>query len=249
MGEIVIPTNCIALDELLGGGLRTGTLLLAYGEAETGKTTLALQLAINCSAIGHKALFVDCEGSLRPEKIRAMAADDPEVLENLTIARPRSFEEQAELIECLPDFASAGLTLVAVDTMTGLYRLKLSELVVEATEGEEGDEEARKKIREMTFALNRELNRQAAMLAQVAHEYDVAVVMTSQVRARPTAEEDAVEPVASRILRFWAEVVLRLRLTGRPGLRMAVLEKGPDPGLVGSMRLFKLTDEGIVDAL
>ncbi len=244
MEGITIPTNCMAIDELLGGGLRTGTLLLAYGEAETGKTTLALQLAVNCAGTGNKALFVDCEGALRPEKVRAMTGGDPLVLENLTIARPSTFEEQATLIDSLVDFASAGLALVAIDTMTTLYRLKLSE---EAER--ESDEEKR---REIFFALNRELNRQMGVLAEVAHGYDVAVVVTSQVRARPAVplppgEPGSVEPVASRIMMFWADVVLRLRPTGQPGVRIAALEKALVPGLVGATRLFRITEEGLVD--
>ncbi len=231
MGKLIVPTNCLALDELLGGGLEAGTLLLVYGEAETGKTTLALQLALNCSSMGHKALFVDCEGTLRPERVRALSpAQEPGALENLTIAKPRSFEEQGKLIDCLEEFAKAGLAFVAIDTITGLYRLKLSE----------GAE---------PFALNRELTRQVAALAQVAHEQGLAAVVTSQVRARPGASEgEGVEPVANRILKYWADVVLRLKTTGQMGLRLAVLEKGPKrPG--PAMGFFRITEGGLVDAL
>ena len=244
MGRITIPTNCMAVDELLGGGLKTGTLLLAYGEAETGKTTLALQLAVNCAGMGHKALFVDCDGALRPEKVRAMTGGDPIVLENLTVARPSTFEEQSILIDSLEDFASAGLTFLAIDTMTTLYRLKLSE---EA--GRVGDERER---RSLFFALNRELARQMGVLAEVAHGYDVAVVVTSQVRARPSGptplgELGSIEPVASRIMRFWADVVLCLGPSGQPGLRIAALEKSHALGLIGATRLFRITEEGLAD--
>ena len=227
MGKLLIPTNCQAIDELLGGGLEGGTLLLIYGEAETGKTTLALQLAVSCAGMGHKALFVDCEGTLRAEKVEALAGGDPEILEKLVIARPESFEQQGELIDRLEQFARAGLRMVVIDTITGLYRRELA-----------GGAAA--------FALNRELTRQVATLAQVVHEHELAAVMTSQVRARPEAEE--VEPVANRVLKFWADVVLRLKLTGQPGLRIAELEKGPRP--VGPpARFFRIAEEGIVDAL
>ena len=245
MRGTTIPTNCMAIDELLGGGLKTGTLLLIYGEAETGKTTLALQLAINCAGSGNKALFVDCDGALRPEKIRAMTGGDPLVLENLTIARPSTFEEQAALIDALEDFASAGLTLLAIDTMTTLYRLKLSEEAERV-----GDDEERR--RAVFFALNRELNRQMGVLAEVAHGYDVAIVITSQVRARPSGPAipgalGLIEPVASRIMKFWADVVLCLRPSGQPGLRIAALEKGPSPSLIGATRLFRISEEGLLD--
>ena len=231
--RLVIPTNCTAIDELLDGGLRSGELLLIYGEAETGKSTLALQLAVNCSLMGHKALFVDCEGTLRAEKVLAMSGHEPDVLDRLTIARPSSFEEFGQLVDCLGQLAESGLALVAVDTMTTFYRLRLSE-------------------GESPFKLNRELGFQVASLAEVAHEKGLAVVMTSQVRARlgqgVRTSEEALEPVANRVLRYWADLVLRLKLTGRPGLRMAVLEKGRDLKRPRPPKFFKISEEGIVDA-
>ena len=224
----MIPTNCTAIDELLGGGLGEGTVMLIYGEAETGKTTLALQLALNCSSMGHKALFVDCEGTLRAERLRALSGGEPTALENLTIARPRDFGEQSAIIDSLESFASAGLAFVAIDTMTGLYRLEISKGA-------------------SAFELNRELNRQAAVLAELARDYGLAAVMTSQVRAKVGGPEEGVEPVANRILRYWADVVLCLKLTGQRGLRIAVLEKGPGAGGPGAAKFFRITEGGIVD--
>ncbi|HDI01689.1 MAG TPA: hypothetical protein ENF78_04605 [Candidatus Bathyarchaeota archaeon] len=232
MRELVIPTSCTAIDELLGGGLREGTVLLVYGAAETGKTTLALQLALNCSSMGHKALFVDCEGTLRAERIRAISGGEPAALENLTIARPRDFMEQSNIIDSLEQFAMAGLALVAIDTITGLYRLEVARGVD-------------------AFKLNRELGRQAAVVAEVAHDYGLAAILTSQVRARLEGagpEPEGVEPVANRILKYWADLVLHLKPTGRPGLRMATLEKGPGASSPMATKFFRITEGGIVDA-
>ena len=231
--ELVIPSNCTAIDELLDGGLRAGEVLLIYGEAEAGKSTLALQFAINCSSMGHKALFVDGEGTLRPERLEALSGWEPEALENLSIMRPESFEEFKNLMDHLPQLVAAGLTLMAIDTITGLYRLKLAEGV-------------------SAFKLNRELGLQVAILAELAHEGGLAVVMTSQVRARTDQSrraQDALEPVANRVLRYWADLVLRLKLTGKPGLRMAFLEKGRSISRPRGPKLFRIAEEGIVDAL
>ncbi|RJS79912.1 DNA repair and recombination protein RadB, partial [Candidatus Bathyarchaeota archaeon] len=40
-----ISTGCTSLDDLLGGGITSGSITLIYGEAETGKTSLAIQCA------------------------------------------------------------------------------------------------------------------------------------------------------------------------------------------------------------
>ncbi len=39
-----LPSNCEGVDKLLAGGIEQGTVSLVYGEAGTGKTSLALQL-------------------------------------------------------------------------------------------------------------------------------------------------------------------------------------------------------------
>ncbi|MFB0567888.1 MAG: ATPase domain-containing protein, partial [Candidatus Bathyarchaeia archaeon] len=61
-----IPTGCHALDRMLEGGLTRGDVTLVYGEAETGKTSLAIQCAVNTARIGYKAIFVDSDGTFSP---------------------------------------------------------------------------------------------------------------------------------------------------------------------------------------
>jgi DNA repair protein RadB len=41
-----LPSGCESLDSLLGGGFESGIITQLYGEAGTGKTNIALQLAI-----------------------------------------------------------------------------------------------------------------------------------------------------------------------------------------------------------
>ncbi|MEM2915094.1 MAG: ATPase domain-containing protein, partial [Candidatus Bathyarchaeia archaeon] len=71
-----IPTGCLFLDRALGGGLPPNEIALIYGEAETGKTSLAMQCAINAGRMGYKTLFVDSDGSLSPERLSQIASKD-----------------------------------------------------------------------------------------------------------------------------------------------------------------------------
>ena len=59
-----LAIDCKGVDELLAGGIEQGTVTLVYGEAGSGKTSLALQLsreAIKTSS-DSVVLFVDTEG-------------------------------------------------------------------------------------------------------------------------------------------------------------------------------------------
>ena len=71
-----ITTGCGTLDLLLDGGLLLGEVVLVYGEAETGKTTLAMQCAINAVRTGLKTLYVDSDGTLSPARLTQIAKSD-----------------------------------------------------------------------------------------------------------------------------------------------------------------------------
>ncbi len=207
--RLVIPTRCPPLDRLLEGGFPAGSLSLVYGEAETGKTTLALQCSVNCVRMGFKAIYVDCEGGFSVERLAQLAAFDwEEVSPSIILIQPTSFRQQAHVVDHLDQYVDGRVGLVVVDTITSLYRVELGES-------------------ESAFALNRELNRQIAALTRLAKDFKLVVMMTSQVHGVPTERGYEVLPVATRVLKFWSDIVLRLEAAGRVQVRRAVLEKHP----------------------
>ena len=204
----VIPTGCDSLDRLLEGGIPTKTVTLIYGEAETGKTTLALQCVINCARIGYKSFFIDCDSSFSSKRLLQIASENyEEVASQIILARPTNFKEQTHLINELEKYITEKFALIIVDTITSLYRVEL---------GEENKK---------TFALNRELNQQIALLAQIAKTKNVSVIITSQVQNVFLKDEILIEPVATRILKFWSEVIIKLKPTSKSHLIQVVLEK------------------------
>lgn len=202
-----ISTGCKAVDSLMGGGFSSGSVSLVYGEAETGKTTLMLQCAINCARQGRKTLFVDCDGAFSTRRFSQIASDQAEAIGQLLILmRPHDFSEQALIIDQLDDYVTRDLGLIILDTVTSLYRLKVSESP------------------SRTFELNRELNRQLATLAQTARTRKIAVLMTSQVHSTFGKLLGSIEPVAPRVLTFWAEIVIFIKPTGDPQKIKVILE-------------------------
>ncbi|MEM2242046.1 MAG: AAA family ATPase [Candidatus Bathyarchaeia archaeon] len=204
----IIPTGCGRLDEILDGGLPLSSVSLIYGEAETAKTTLAMQCAVNCARGGAKVLFVDCDGTFSPRRLSQIASEDVEkIAEHIVLARPKDFREQATLIDQLANYLTKDFSLAVFDTITHFYRLEVAEKP------------------EKTFELNRELNRQLAWLAQIAKTHKIAVLIVSQVRSVFENTQVAVEPVATRVLKFWADVIIALKPTEKPKIVEAVVEK------------------------
>ena len=64
-----ISLNNAEVDRILGGGLVEGSLVLIGGEPGIGKSTLSLQLPLNCPAL--KTLYVTGEESAKQVKLRA----------------------------------------------------------------------------------------------------------------------------------------------------------------------------------
>lgn len=203
-----IPTNCKALDEILEGGFSPSEVGLIYGEAETAKTTLLMQCAVNCAELGGKTFFIDCDGTFSARRLSQIASGNFEtVAELIFLARPKDFKEQVLLIDQLTNYLNKGFGLVAVDTLTSLYRVEIAEKP------------------EKKFELNRELNRQMALLAQIARTQKIAVLVTSQVRSVFDETFVSTEPVATRVLKFWADVIIALKPTENPRVVKVSLEK------------------------
>jgi len=225
----IISTGCSGLDRLLGGGLKPGNLTLIYGEASTGKTSLAIQLAVNSARMGYKVILIDSDGSFTPQRLFQIAGEDSEEVSALIILmRPTTFEEQAEIINNLDRYIIGRLGLIIIDTITSLYRASII-----------GSED--------TFTLNRELNRQVATLSEIAKAKSMPILLISQVRSIPREEGDMkVEPVATRVLKFWSDVIISLKREPMMGVIRATLEKPKVPDREASC-LIKIGRFGIGD--
>ncbi len=203
----IVPIGCGSLDEQLNGGLLETTLTLLYGEPKTGKTTLGMQCAVNCARMGYKTAFIDCDNTFSPNRMMQIAADEFEsVAPHVILMKPENFDQQANVIDRLDEYVGERVGLVVVDTVTGLYR-----------EGFGGD-------KKNTFALNRELNRQMACLAQLTKTRKVASLIISQVRSLVMEEQETVQPVATRVLRFWADTTITLKPTTNSRIVKATVE-------------------------
>lgn len=69
--ELRYTTNMNELDNVLGGGIVRGSLVLVGGDPGIGKSTLLLQVASSVSSSNLKVLYVSGEESLKQTKLRA----------------------------------------------------------------------------------------------------------------------------------------------------------------------------------
>jgi len=203
-----ILTGCGCIDNHLNGGIAQESVTLIYGEAETGKSTLAAQCAVSCAVQDLKTLYVDCDGTFSAKRLSQLAAGKfDEIAELIILVRPKDFREQTAFIDRLAEYMVNNVGLVVFDTITSLYRVKVAESSGKA------------------FGLSRELNRQMAIIAQTARIKKIPMILVSQVRSAFNEIEGAVEPVGTRVLKFWADTIIAMKPTENPQVIKAVLEK------------------------
>ena len=212
----------------MGGGFPTESVSLIYGEAETGKTSLAVQCAVNCARRGYKSLFIDTDGTFSYERLSQIAEYDyAKISPLMIIMRPTTFQEQSRAVDHLEKVITNKFGLIVFDTITSLYRVELDEP-------------------KETYAANRELNRHLAVLTQIAKTCGVAVLAVSQVRSVPNGEKVQMKPVATRVLNYWSDVVLDMRQTGQTQVIQVLREKHPKIRGIGTIYV-NIENVGITD--
>ena len=212
---------------LLGGGFPLRQISLLYGEASTGKTILSMQCALEMARKDFRVFYVDADQSFSAHRLERLIGG-PQQAEKIVLFRPEDFRDQIEIVQNLENVLTKTPALVVVDSITALYR---------------SDDGGSEKI----FARNRELNRQLAHLNSLAARYTLWVLLTGQVHSTPSGREWMVEPVATRTLKHWSDIVLRLRQTPKMDVRDCILEKKNGVEVAGAHSLFRIGEDGIED--
>lgn len=238
---ITITTGSTALDNVLGGGIETGSITEIYGEFRTGKSQLCHQLAVTCQLPVDmkggegKCLYIDTEGTFRPVRLLAIAErygmNGEDVLDNVAYARAYNADHQSSLlIQAGAMMAESRFSLLVVDSVTALYRTDF------VGRGE-------------LSARQTHLAKFLRSLLRLADEFGIAVVVTNQVVASvdnaPGGAGDQKKPIGGNIMAHASTTRVSLR-KGRGPERVAKIVDSPC--LPESDGKFQIGANGISDA-
>nr|AIW60888.1 RAD51 [Schmidtea mediterranea] len=238
---IQLTTGSKEFDKLLQGGVETGSITEIFGEFRTGKTQICHSLAVTCQLpvdLGGgegKCLYIDTEGTFRPERLLAVAEryglSGTEVLENVAYARAYNTDHQNELlVQAAAMMSESRYALLVVDSATALYRTDYSG---------RGELSARQM----------HLARFLRALLRLADEFGVAVVITNQVVAQVDGASmftaDPKKPIGGNIMAHASTTRLYLR-KGRGETRICKIYDSPC--LPESEAMFAILPDGIGDA-
>ncbi len=231
-----ITTGSPELDELLGGGLETGSIIEFFGEFRTGKTQIMHQLCVNVQlprengGLEGCALYIDTEGTFRPERIIQMAEsldlDTKTVLKNIIFGRAYNSDHQVLLIkEAANLIKKRNIKLIIVDSIIGHFR---SEYIGRGTLA----------TRQQT------INQHIHDLLRLADIHsDLAIVVTNQVQAKPDVfYGNPLVAAGGNIVAHGSTIRVYLR-KGKGTQRVAKIVDAPN--LPEGEAIFSITEEGI----
>jgi DNA repair protein RadA len=217
-----ITTGSKEFDGLLGGrGVESRAITEAFGAYGSGKTQLGLTLAVrvqlpieNGGANG-KAVFIDTEGTFRPQRIKqiaeAMNANPEKVLKNIFVARAFNSDHQMLLLEKIGEMIRNGepIKILIIDSLTAHFRAEF------AGRGQLADRQQK-------------LNRYMHDLMKLAETHNLAVYVTNQVMANPAQMfGDPTTAIGGNIVGHASTYRLYLR-RGKQGSRVAKLIDSPN---------------------
>jgi DNA repair protein RadA len=234
IGKITTGTNC--LDTLFDGGIETRALTEVYGEFGCGKTQFAHTLSVMVQkpkeegGLAGGVLYIDTEGTFRPERIVqiAQAHDmDPEkVLDHIIVARAYNSAHQTLILEEAGAIIEEhNVKLIVVDSAVGLFRAEY--------------------LGRGTLSVRQQkLNHFVHLLVRIAETYDCAALATNQVMASPDVFfGDPTRPVGGNVVAHTSTYRIYFKKSGKKRIaRMVDSPHHPEEEVI-----FALGEAGVID--
>lgn len=206
-----IPTGSLIVDYLIGGepnrfgvrpcpGLPRGRVSQIWGEAATGKTTLALTAASTCIAQGGTVLYVDWENDIVPDYAAALGIPISDA-DKFALVQPDTLEEGIKIATV---YATAGVDLIIFDSVGAATPQRIANRELEDVAGQS-------KVGELQAVWSQELNN----LKRVINKSKTAIFGISQTRAKistgPMHGGPTTQPQGGNAWKFFSSIRLELR--------------------------------------
>lgn len=228
-----ISTHCESIDKLLGGGLKLGTTMEAFGSFASSKTQMSHILAVSTIKQFPESyvIFIDSERTFSSKRIeqicKGMDVDYKHVLEHIKVGTAVSSDHQILLTETVEREIIEGekdVKLIIIDSLMNHFR---AEYLSRGTLA----------IRQQT--INGYLHKIAGLVAN----YGMAVYLTNQISADPGCMYgDPNRAIGGNIVAHFATTRVYLKKAAK-GTRKMILVDSPD--LPEGDAIFKITDAGL----
>jgi len=230
-----VSTGSVELDRVLGGGVESGSITEGFGCYGSGKSQMAHILAVNTlkQFPDSKVVFIDTEGTFRPERIKQLAThaglDSVDVMNRCIVGIAYNSNHQMLLAEKAGEMLSSkkeDIKLIIVDSLTAHFRVEYLGRGTLAT-------------RQQT------INRHMHILAKTAQVYNAIVFVTNQVMSTPDSRWGNPEaPIGGNIVGHNSVTRLYIRRSAKNTRKIKLIDS---PHLKDDETVVEVTDAGFVD--
>jgi len=185
-----LPLGCQAIDDLLGGGIESGTITLLYGEGGSGKTNWCLQATREVAKKGEKVIYIDTEG-VSLERLCQMSGDKyKDIVSNILFFEPNTLEEQKDAIE-------KAQRIIEGETPVGLLVLDSATIYYRVLFGTDAEDSGRTS-----------LVSQMTRLLVLARKKELPVLITTQVYT--DSSKNSYEPIGGHAFLHTAKAIIKI---------------------------------------
>ena len=189
-----------------------------FGDFGVGKTTFALQTAINTAKIGKNVIYVYTKPNLPSEKIQLIKKDSKEILDNIIFVHITNFDELYRIVfnfEFLVlNFLNEKITklnFIIIDSITNLYNLELN-----------------KDNKKKNYNRNYQLNQILANLTYLNERYGIEILIVNEI-SRKTRENQIIEVQSGgKVMEFWVKYNLKINKTNKLNERKFIFNNIPE---------------------
>lgn len=193
-----VPTGCLALDAIIGGGIPVGRIVEIYGDESTGKSLIAEHIASEALLAGHLVVYADSEAAISLDMLKAIGVD----IEHMLYFIPNNMEDVFKTFDAAIDAKPEGKVLILVWDSVAASAAKVE------MENDYGKVQVAPQARIMSAALRK--------MAAKINKHDVSAIMINQTRSKIGVMFGSnVATSGGKALKFYASVRIELSDQGK----------------------------------
>jgi len=191
-------------------------IISVWGDFGVGKTTFALQTAINTSNQGNNVIYIYSKPNFPSVRIGSILKDNlKKVLNNIVFIRTTDFTDLYNIIFNLEFLILDNLKekaksfgLIIIDSITDLYRLELT-----------------REKKEKNVSLNFQLNQILANLSYIFETYGIEVLVVNELTRKSYNDQTEEVQSGGNVMDFWVSYSIKIERTERLSVRNLTVRK------------------------
>lgn len=189
-----------------------------WGDFGVGKTTFALQTAMNTVRHENKIIYIYSKPNFPTEKILKMVKGSIETLKSITFIQTESFEDLYNIVYNLEFLILKNIKLmkekyelIVIDSLTDLYRLALN-----------------KEKKEKNYNLNYNLNQILANLSFINNTYNIDILIVNEKVNKMVSNQIIEVQSGGKVMEYWVLLNIKIERTEILKQRKLIITKHPE---------------------